>query len=43
MPIEESVGALADLVREGKIRFVGLSEVSADTLRRAGMDKGSRK
>ena len=35
VPIEESVGALADLVREGKIRTVGLSEVSADTLRRA--------
>jgi aryl-alcohol dehydrogenase-like predicted oxidoreductase len=35
VPIEESVGALADLVREGKIRSIGLSEVSADTLRRA--------
>jgi hypothetical protein len=35
VPIEESVGALADLVREGKIRAIGLSEVSADTLRRA--------
>ena len=33
--IEESVGALADLVREGKIREVGLSEISAPTLRRA--------
>ncbi|MGB1239740.1 MAG: aldo/keto reductase [Pseudomonadales bacterium] len=33
--VEESVGALGDLVREGKIREVGLSEVSADTLRRA--------
>jgi aryl-alcohol dehydrogenase-like predicted oxidoreductase len=33
--IEESVGALSDLVREGKIREVGLSEISADTLRRA--------
>lgn len=33
--IEESVGALADLVREGKVRAVGLSEVSASTLRRA--------
>jgi aryl-alcohol dehydrogenase-like predicted oxidoreductase len=35
VPIEESVGALGDLVREGKIRSIGLSEVSADTLRRA--------
>jgi aryl-alcohol dehydrogenase-like predicted oxidoreductase len=35
VPIEESVGALADLVREGKIRSIGLSEVSAATLRRA--------
>jgi len=34
-PIEDSVGALADLVREGKIRTIGLSEVSAPTLRRA--------
>ncbi|WP_109799095.1 aldo/keto reductase [Novosphingobium meiothermophilum] len=35
VPIEESVGALADLVREGKIGGIGLSEMSADTLRRA--------
>ena len=35
VPIEESVGALGDLVRAGKIRTVGLSEVGADTLRRA--------
>jgi aryl-alcohol dehydrogenase-like predicted oxidoreductase len=35
VPIEESVGALADLVRAGKIRALGLSEVSATTLRRA--------
>ena len=35
VPIEESVGALGDLVRAGKIRSVGLSEVSASTLRRA--------
>jgi len=34
VPIEESVGALADLVRAGKIRAIGLSEVSAETLRR---------
>ena len=35
VPIEDSVGALADLVAEGKIRTIGLSEVSAPTLRRA--------
>ena len=35
VPIEDSVGALADLVHEGKIRAIGLSEVSAATLRRA--------
>lgn len=34
-PIEETVGALADLVREGKIRYLGLSEASAETIRRA--------
>ncbi len=35
VPIEDSVGALSDLVRKGLIRSVGLSEVSAATLRRA--------
>jgi aryl-alcohol dehydrogenase-like predicted oxidoreductase len=35
VPIEESVGALADLVAAGKIRTIGLSEISAATLRRA--------
>ena len=35
VPIEESVGALGELVRRGHIRTVGLSEVSAATLRRA--------
>lgn len=35
IPIEESVGALADLVREGKIKSIGLSEISADTLKKA--------
>ena len=34
-PIEDTVGALADLVRTGKIRHIGLSEASASTLRRA--------
>lgn len=33
--IEETVGAMADLVSEGKVRYLGLSEVSAETLRRA--------
>jgi len=35
VPIEESVGALGELVRAGKVRAIGLSEVSAATLRRA--------
>ncbi len=35
VPIEDSVGALAGLVRSGKIRAIGLSEVSATTLRKA--------
>ena len=35
VPVEESVGALAELVEAGKIRAIGLSEVSAATLRRA--------
>ena len=35
VPIEDSVGAMADLVRAGKIRSIGLSEVSASTLRKA--------
>ncbi|MFJ5429652.1 aldo/keto reductase [Pectobacterium actinidiae] len=35
VPIEETVGTLADLVQEGKIRYIGLSEASATTLERA--------
>lgn len=35
VPIEESVGALAELVQEGKIAAIGLCEVSAETLRKA--------
>lgn len=35
IPVEDTVGILSELVREGKIRALGLSEVSADTLRRA--------
>ncbi len=34
-PIEETVGALAELVAEGKVRHIGLSEAGADTIRRA--------
>ena len=35
VPIEETVGAMADLVREGKVRYLGLSEAAAVTIRRA--------
>ena len=35
VPIEDSVGAMSDLVRAGKVRTLGLSEVSATTLRKA--------
>ena len=35
VPVEETIGALADLVREGKIRYIGLSEVSVSILERA--------
>ena len=35
VPIEDSVGALSDLVRAGKVRTIGLSEVSAATIRKA--------
>jgi aryl-alcohol dehydrogenase-like predicted oxidoreductase len=35
VPIEESVGAMAELVQAGKVAHLGLSEVNADTLRRA--------
>ncbi|WP_024353997.1 aldo/keto reductase [Brevundimonas naejangsanensis] len=34
-PIEETVGAMAELVKEGKVRFLGLSEAAPATLRRA--------
>ncbi|OYV99282.1 MAG: aldo/keto reductase [Deltaproteobacteria bacterium 37-65-8] len=34
-PIEETVGAMADLVREGKVRYLGLSEAAPATIRRA--------
>jgi aryl-alcohol dehydrogenase-like predicted oxidoreductase len=35
VPIEETVGAMAELVKEGKVRFLGLSEAGAQTIRRA--------
>ncbi|HVJ32970.1 MAG TPA: aldo/keto reductase [Terriglobia bacterium] len=35
VPIEETVGAIADLVKEGYVRHIGLSEVGAETIRRA--------
>jgi len=35
VPIEETVGAMAELVREGKVRALGLSEAGVDTIRRA--------
>ncbi|KIK44201.1 hypothetical protein CY34DRAFT_80336 [Suillus luteus UH-Slu-Lm8-n1] len=35
IPIEETVGAMAELVKQGKVKYLGLSECTADTLRRA--------
>jgi aryl-alcohol dehydrogenase-like predicted oxidoreductase len=35
VPIEDTVGAMADLVRQGKVRFLGLSEAGVNTIRRA--------
>src|SRR5205823_12721915 len=35
VPIEDVVGTMAELVREGKVRFLGLSEAGENTLRRA--------
>lgn len=35
VPIEETVGAMANLVREGKVRYIGLSEASPNSIRRA--------
>lgn len=35
VPVEDSVGALADLVKQGKVRYIGLSEASAATVRKA--------
>lgn len=38
VPIEETIGAMADLVGAGRIRHIGLSEIGADTLRRAAAE-----
>ncbi len=35
VPIEETIGAMGELVREGKVRYLGMSEAAPDTLRRA--------
>lgn len=35
IPAEETIGAIADLIREGKVRYLGLSEVNAEQLRKA--------
>jgi aryl-alcohol dehydrogenase-like predicted oxidoreductase len=35
VPVEETVGAMARLVEQGKVRFLGLSEAGANTIRRA--------
>ena len=35
MPIEETVGAISELVQAGYVRYIGLSEVGAETIRRA--------
>lgn len=35
VPVEETVGAIADLIKEGKVRYVGLSEAGAENIRRA--------
>src|SRR5437773_5810949 len=37
-PIEETIGAMAELVRTGKVRYLGLSEAGADTIRRAHVE-----
>lgn len=38
VPIEETVGAMADLVEQGKVRFLGLSEAAPSTIRRANQE-----
>jgi aryl-alcohol dehydrogenase-like predicted oxidoreductase len=36
VPIEDTVGAIAETVKAGNVRYIGLSEVGAATIRRAG-------
>jgi aryl-alcohol dehydrogenase-like predicted oxidoreductase len=38
VPIEETIGALAELIRDGKIRYIGLSEAGPETIRRANKE-----
>ena len=35
VPVEETVGAMAELVKAGKVRYLGLSEASAESIRKA--------
>lgn len=35
IPVEETIGAIADLVKEGYVKHIGITQVDADTLRRA--------
>jgi aryl-alcohol dehydrogenase-like predicted oxidoreductase len=42
-PIEDTVGAMAQLVKEGKVRYLGLSEASAETLRISNTDRLHKK
>jgi len=35
VPIEDTIGAMADLVKEGKVRYIGMSEAAAETIRKA--------
>ena len=42
-PIEETVGAMAELVQEGKVRYLGLSEAGSETIRKAAESTRSRR
>jgi pyridoxine 4-dehydrogenase len=41
VPIEDTVGAIADVVKAGYVRHIGLSEVGADTIRRANVTRSA--
>jgi aryl-alcohol dehydrogenase-like predicted oxidoreductase len=43
VPVEESVGAMKELVAEGKVRFIGLSEFSTEQIRAAHAVPGTRR